>query len=139
MGLYCTVDAGRTRSSCTEKPSNARALATFYLLSAYWKVVASRLRLEVLAGPWESHLDGWWRDTGTRSRVLQAMDVYSRRDVVIHADSGCPAVAFPSDRAALISPFLTSADLGGTLPRCFTWHASPLLLCRLIPVPRFEA
>lgn len=87
----------------------------------YWKVSATRLRLEILAGSWESHADGWWRDDSSgelaESRVLKTVDVYSPSTAIsMHADTGCPAVAYPSDKVDLISPYLNPVQYGGALP-----------------------
>ena len=86
----------------------------------YWKVAATHLTLEVLEGTW---LGGGWGEGGRHereleepaasSRVLRSIPVYEpTREISMHADTGCPAIAYPSDKVDVFEPFLSGMGMG---------------------------
>ena len=81
--------------------------------ATYWKTAATHLKLEVLEGSW---LSGGWGEGGLHEReseeeaerrILKTIDVYpEHREFSMHADTGCPAIAYPSDKVGLFEPYL---------------------------------
>ena len=67
----------------------------------------------MLEGSW---LSGGWGEGGLHEReseeeaerrILKTIDVYpEHREFSMHADTGCPAIAYPSDKVGLFEPYL---------------------------------